>query len=77
MRTVILMAAAAIALSACETAPGPARVAEHRRCQWKAGLAIEVTDQRELDRLAPRTSEEDLACREWQRLVARVRCGNG
>jgi len=30
MRTVILMAAAAIALSACETAPGPARVAEHR-----------------------------------------------
>ena len=30
MRTVILMAAAAIALSACETAP-PARVAEHHR----------------------------------------------
>src|SRR5688572_20626510 len=29
MRTVILIAAAAIALSACETAP-PARVAEHR-----------------------------------------------
>jgi hypothetical protein len=45
MRTVILMAAAAIALSACETAPS-ARVAEHRPTGQETaqrGTAMQVT----------------------------------
>jgi len=48
MRTVILISAAAIALCACETAPGPApaRVAEHHptgAATAQRGTAIQVT----------------------------------